>query len=177
MRHRVLAALIALPALAACGASTGLTTGRKAPEKRAPTSIHARCPKSDRQKPVSRAPGAEAALVPGHPRAALLCRYTGLNARPRFALVRQRRLTSSASVTRLAHEFDALPKEPHGVAISWPADFGTAVIAFFEYPTLRPDPVSVGLSGCGQVTNGHLTRLAGLAKSPVTGQLEALANR
>jgi hypothetical protein len=180
MRYRVLPALIVVPALAGCGTAAGVTTGGNASGKPAPrrsTPIHATCSKSDRRKPVSHASGAAALIVPGHPQAALLCRYSGLNGHPRFALIGQRKITNAQSVARLAHELDALPKGPEGTAINCPADFGDAVLIFFAYAGGAVDPVTVALSGCGAVTNGHLTRLAGLAKSPVTGQLKSQTYR
>jgi uncharacterized protein YceK len=174
MRYRVVVAVIVVPVLAGCGAARTVTAPGNAPSKRANPvpSIRAACPKSDRDKPVSRIAGADAALVPGHPRVALLCRYSGLNARKRFALIGRRTIANSATVTRIAHDLGAL--RPVSGVFNCPADFGDAVIAFFEYPTGPADPVTVGLSGCGQVTNGHVHRLAGPAKSPVVAQLKAL---
>src|SRR5436305_11961538 len=114
MRYRALAALIALPALAACCGGAGVTTGSK-PHRKPPSNvIRVACPKGDRRKPVSRAHGADTALVPGHPRVALLCRYSGPNGHPRFALISQRKVTNSATVARLTRELNALPRPPSG---------------------------------------------------------------
>jgi outer membrane murein-binding lipoprotein Lpp len=163
-------------ALAGCGTTSTVTTGRSTsgnPTNHAAPRIHATCPRSDRSKPVSRAASARASLVPDHPNALLLCRYSGLNGHPRLALISSKVLTDAATVERLAHELDAL--RPTSGAVNCPADFGDAVIAFFEYPTAPPNPVTVGLSGCKDASNGHITRLTVFGGSQVATQLEALA--
>jgi hypothetical protein len=179
MRYRPLAALIVVPALAGCGSSIGVTTGETAQGNRAPkTSISslAPCQKTDRAKPVSDAPGARSALVSANALAVQLCRYSGLNGHPRMTLIGQRTVTDPATVARLAHALDALPKSIPG-AVNCPADFGDAIIAVFAYPTGGADPVTVGLSGCQDVSNGHVHRLAGLARSPIAAQLAAQTSR
>jgi hypothetical protein len=72
---------------------------------------------------------------------------------------------------RLAIELDAL--KPVIGAQACRSDDGSAIIAFFRYGRERKsdDPVTVGLSGCAFVTNGHVNREAG---AKLLGQLEAL---
>jgi hypothetical protein len=169
--YRALAAFVVVAALAGCGTRTALTThGASAPK---PHRLHAACPKSDRRKPASGVPGAQQKLVPGHPGAVLVCRYSGLNGHPRLALIRSLAITDAATVTHLAHELNALPPPSPG-AVNCPADFADAVLMFFAYAHGPADPVSVGLSGCQDVANGHLHRLAGLPRSPLPGELERL---
>ena len=50
----------------------------------------------------------------------------------------------------------------------------TAVVAFFGYSSGPVAPVTVGLSGCGEVSNGHVKRLAISVRSRVATQLDAL---
>ena len=169
--YRAVAAFVVVAALAGCGTRTAVTThGASAPE---PHRLQAACPKSDRRKPTSDAPGAQQKLVPGHPVAVLVCRYSGLNGHPRLALIRSRAITDAATVAHLAQGLNALP-QPSSGALNCPADFADAVLMFFSYARGPGDPVSVGLSGCQDVANGHLHRLAGLAKSPISGELEKL---
>jgi hypothetical protein len=111
--------------------------------------------------------------VPGHPAAVLLCRYSGLNGHPQLALIRSRAITDITTVADLAHELNALPPPSPG-AVNCPADFADAVLMFFLYAHGPGDPVSVGLSGCQDVANGHLHRLAGMARSPLPGDVQRL---
>lgn len=162
--------------LAGCGTTSTVTTRTSTPGQpatHAAPRIHASCPRSDRSKPVSRAASARVSLVPDHPNALLLCRYGGLNGHPRLSLIKSKMLTDAATVKRLAHELDAL--HPTSGAVNCPADFGDAVIAFFEYPTAPPVPVTVGLSGCKDASNGRIARLTVFGGSQVAAQLEALA--
>ena len=48
-------------------------------------------------------------------------------------------------------------------------------MAFFAYPSRRGDVVTVDLSGCNTITNGHVHRLG--RNAPVIGQLTGLAAR
>ena len=111
--------------------------------------------------------------MPGQPGALLLCRYSGLNGHPRLTLTRSRAITDAATVAHLAHGLNALPQPSPG-AVNCPADSADAVVMFFLYAHGPGDPVSVGLSGCQDVANGHVHRLAGMARSPVPGELERL---
>lgn len=171
MPYRALAALVVVASLVGCGTRTAVTTHRASAPK--PHQLQGGCPKFDRRKPTSRALGAQRALVPGHPVVVLVCRYSGLNGHPRLALIRSRAITDAATVAHLAHDLNALPPPSPG-ALNCPADFANAVLMFFSYAHGPGDPVSVGLSGCQDVANGHLHRLAGMARSRIPGQLERL---
>lgn len=109
--------------------------------------------------------GAGVAVVPSGAKAVLLCRYG-----PRGGRVRERPITSDATVSRLAHELNALPTASG--TYSCPLDDGESVVADFSYPSGPENPVSVGLSGCAEVSNGHVHRIA--AGTPVVGRIEAL---
>jgi hypothetical protein len=124
---------------------------------------YATCPSSDRSPLTSSTPGATTALVPGHARQVLLCRYSGLNPDPSTAgrLLAHRLVTAGQTVSQLAQRLDALRRFGRG-AYSCPADFGVKIIAFFRYrPATEPDdPVTVDPNGCTPVTNGRITRTA-----------------
>jgi hypothetical protein len=171
--YRALAASLLVAGLTGCGARTTVTT--QGPSMPRPLPVPLTCSRSDRRTPPSKAPGAQRAVVPGHPQAVLLCRYSGLNGHPRLALIRSRAITNTATVAHLADELNALPKQAG--AINCPADFGDAVMAWFQYSAGPGDPVQVGLSGCQDVTNGHLNRSAGPAQSSVAGEIDALIRR
>lgn len=175
MRYRILLALLAASALAGCGVRGATTTGERIRSKPLSAS-HRGCPSQDRRKPVNTALAANTSLVPGHPNAVLLCRYSGLNDPRRFTLVSHRLISSPTTVDRLAHALDSLPKIRPGTTLNCPADFADTMIAFFRYPNGPDDPVTMGLSGCGATTNGQLTRLA-LGQSPPAAELEKLAPR
>ena len=171
MSYRAVAAFVVVAALAGCGTRTAPTThGASAPK---PLRLQGGCPKFDGKKPTSGAPGAQRALVPGQPGALLLCRYSGLNGHSRLTLTRSRAITDAATVAHLAHDLNALPP-PSPRALNCPADFADAGLMFFFYAHGPGDPVSVGLSGCQDVANGHLHRLAGLPRSPLPGELARL---
>jgi hypothetical protein len=137
------------------------------------------CPASDRTPTVSQAPAADATLVPPGADSLTVCRYNGLAnppplsvaGFPAFGLVGVGVVGDQATIARLASELNALPLAS-GVR-SCPADFGNAVVAYFGYPSGPGDVVRVGLSGCNDVSNGHIKRL-GLG-APVVGQLAVLA--
>jgi len=71
---------------------------------------------------------------------------------------------AGAELDLLVHEFNALRPSPP--FISCPMDNGSTDLAIFEYPTPPAARISVGLSGCRIVQNGHLTRTASLAPGP-----------
>ncbi len=136
------------------------------------------CPAGDSESILSTRAGATAEMVPDGAQQVLLCRYNGLPnppplsvaGRPPFGLVASRLVLDQATVAGLSSQLDAIP-ETTG-AYSCPADFGTAIVAYFQYASGPADPVKVGLGGCEGVSNGHLDRLA--LDAPVVGQLEAL---
>lgn len=181
MRRRFLfAALIA--AVATGGAAAAVTAAGDAGSHPAANSRNAQasvpagaryraCLAHDAVTFASRTAGASAALVPGRPQAVLLCRYSGLNARPPLTLVAHR-LLNAAATTSLARELNALPRKTG--LFQCPVDVGTAVVAFFRYRAMADDPVKIGLSGCQQVSNGHLNRLAGATRRHISAQLDGL---
>ena len=138
------------------------------------------CPGRDRTVPVSSRPGATSSLVPEGVREVLLCRYSGVGPRPvpareAFRLLDDLLVTERSTVSSLASQFNALP--PALGAVACPADFGTAIIAVFRYPSGAEDPVKAGLSGCTLVTNGHRTRTAAsVAGSRLLNQLKAMTS-
>jgi hypothetical protein len=118
------------------------------------------CPRSDRQAAVSARPGATQALVPPGARTVLVCRYSGLGAPGgAFRLTVHDLVSDQATVARLSSELDALT--PATGVYHCPSDSGADVVARFLYPTGPQDPVTVDLTGCNGVTNGHVHREAG----------------
>jgi hypothetical protein len=87
-----------------------------------------------------------------------LCRYSGLNAHPALRLLRSSLQDDGAVVQRIVREFDALRRD-RGVHFC-PADDRGQIIALLAYPHRRLVTVSVGLSGCHEVTNGAARRTA-----------------
>jgi hypothetical protein len=96
-------------------------------------------------------------VVPGGPTEILVCRYSGLGAKPSspgaFRLISHHLITDTAVVRPIAQELNHL--KPAGGPTACPADNDTAIIAFFRYRNASTNPVTVGLSGCRLVTNGH----------------------
>ena len=95
-------------------------------------------------------------LPPGQPTAGLRCRYYGLNEHA-FALRSSRRLTA-AEARRAARTMRALPlSHPDGEVMSCPNDDGSAEVLVLSYPG-RPDvDLWIYLTGCGGVSNGHIS--------------------
>jgi len=122
----------------------------------------AKCPASDRHALTSARAGATRELVPAGATQLLLCRYGGLNdGGAAFKLLASPALlTDPATVARFARELDALT--PTTGVYSCPADSGRAIVAHFGYASAPDDPVTVGLDGCNEVTNGHVRRTAGV---------------
>lgn len=125
----------------------------------------AACASTSRAPVNSRRSGAQDEVVPPGATAVLLCRYG-----PDGQRVRERSVTSAGIVSRLAEELNALPIAKG--AYSCPFDDGESLTADFSYPSGPENPVSIGLSGCALVSNGHVHRIAdGRA---VVGRMEAL---
>jgi hypothetical protein len=135
----------------------------------ASTSSPRSCPAGKPQAVHSARDGASAALVPDGPGQVLLCRYAGLGDPHPSALAAQKLVADQSTITSLATEINGLPQLGN---VACPADFGTTVVAFFEYSSGPEDPVAVGLSGCQLVTNGQLTRTA--SSSDLASRLEGL---
>lgn len=97
----------------------------------------------------------------------MLCRY-GPPKQDRLFV--SRTIRSQQITSGLARELNALP-ERHGV-FACPMDIGPRLIAVFRYPRGADNPVTVDLSGCNPVSNGHLNR-PGLGR-PVIGLIARL---
>lgn len=118
-------------------------------------------------------------LAPEGAQAIRLCRYSGLNAHPALSLVSFRVLTRHSRVAELVRRFDGLPRPPRG-AVACPADDGSQILAMLAYPHGQEVKISVGETGCNDVTNGTVRRTAsGYGPHPKRGprllaQLERL---
>ena len=80
-------------------------------------------------------------------------------------------------MARLTRELDALA--PATGVYHCPADSAADVVARFLYPSGPQDPVTVDLTGCNLVTNGHAHREAGtsVAGRSLVGALVRLTAR
>jgi hypothetical protein len=97
-------------------------------------------------------------LAPAGATAIRLCRYDGLNSKPRLKFVGANLITSRKQVDKLIGQFDAL-KQLHG-ATSCPSDDASQILALISYGHRHQVRISIGLTGCSRVTNGNLTRTA-----------------
>lgn len=100
-----------------------------------------------------------------------LCRFSGLNGRPRLSLVRSTLIRRAALRRTLLRDFDKLPRQP--AIVNCPSDDGSQILALLAYPNGRRVAVSVGLTGCEIVTNGSVSRTA--AGTPLVGRLKQVA--
>jgi hypothetical protein len=108
-------------------------------------------------------------LAPAGANSIELCRYRGLNARPRLTIDRLRHVRAPSLITELIHQLDRLPAPPKG-AIACPADDGSQLVVLLAYSGGRTVPVSIGLTGCEPVTNGAVVRTAfGFGSPPAFG--------
>ena len=121
-------------------------------------------------------------LVPRGAVSLTVCRYNGLPGDPRSVhgvaahkLVAAGTTGNSSMIAKVTTELDAIRPTRPGVSYGCPADFGTKLLAFFVYPSRRGDVVTIDLSGCNTITNGHVRRLG--RNAPVIGQLTGLAAR
>ncbi len=179
-RRHLIAISTALLALAGTGVATASDGSPRGslPHNRALTRTYLACPARDRRVIRSPTAGSSTELVPAGVRQVLLCRYSAAGLAPESVLpgrlIVHRLVAKLATVKSLASGLDALKTLPG--SYSCPADNGTAIIAFFRYRTKSDDPVTIGLSGCLSVTNGHLNRLAGITAPGrnLLRQLEAL---
>jgi hypothetical protein len=144
------------------------------------SSVRSRSPATCRAHTPSQAPhnpwkATRQRLVPRGATAIRLCRYSGLNADPPLRRTSQRVLRNRRLIARLTNEFDRLPVL-HG-PVACPVDDASAIVLHLVYRHRHSERVTVGLSGCALVTNGHLSRTA---MRPPAGpkllrQLEALS--
>jgi hypothetical protein len=158
--------------LFATSACVAVTLGTNASGR--PASGLPRCARRLPTSNVSMRLGAAEELVPGAPTAVVLCAYRGLNpAVTAGRLVRSTQVGSGPTLRWLVRTFDAL--RPNTGLTSCPMDDGTALVALFSYVSPPADPVTVGLSGCRIVQNGHVTRTASLKPGPaLISRLQAL---
>ena len=159
-----LAATAACLALAGCGGLAAASPPPLIP----PTP--AACPaKPLPSLPAQSWPAVQSALAPAGASEIRLCRYSGVNAHPRLALVRSRLLVGAAGVGALVRAFDQLPTGPPGL-INCPSDDGSQIVARLAYPAGQRVTITVALTGCTQVTNGSVARTA--VGTSLIGQLE-----
>lgn len=102
---------------------------------------------------------ARESLAPAGASTLRLCRYAGLNARPRFALTWSRLLRSRRLVSALVRDLDRLQRFPPGL-VNCPEDDLSQIEVLLAYPGGRVLTISVGLTGCRAVTNGSVARTA-----------------
>ncbi len=159
--------LLIVEVVAGFVAAPAMTVGVKSPSVR--PSCPAALPATSARAPRTRAGGL---VVPG-PTSLLLCSYYGGAS---GELERSRLLHAEPTLTWLVHAFDALRSYPAGTTrtIACGADDGSADLAVFAYAGSPDDIVTVGLSGCATVTNGHISRTAALTPGPAL--LDRLAN-
>lgn len=123
-------------------------------------------------------PAAQAQLAPGGATRAVICRYAGLNARPRLALTASAVLRSPAIVDALVWRLDTLAPALSG-PVACPLDDGSQFLVRLRYPGGRVLPITVAPTGCGGVTNGAVQRTlfaAGPGSGPsLLAQLKRLA--
>jgi len=164
-------ALIIILLLAGAGADASASV--RARERSLSTS-ESPCPAKLPATIVSARPGAQQELVPAGPRSLLLCSYHGLNPASTAGRLAQTRTVGGADALGwLVGAFNRL-RARSGLS-GCPMDDGSAIVARFIYTTGPTDPVSVGLTGCRIVQNGHLTRTASLEPGPaLIDRLESL---
>ncbi|MGI8571901.1 MAG: hypothetical protein ACR2L9_04640 [Solirubrobacteraceae bacterium] len=179
--RQLTAASAAILMLVFSGVAAATVISNHGPQTNPALRVYPFCPSRDQPVPSSSTTGADATLVPAGARQVLLCRYRGFGVDPKpvgsgsFRLIAHHLVSTRATVKGLASELNAL-KPATGVR-ACPSDNGTAIIAFFRYGSApkADDPVTVDLSGCSSVTNGHLQRTAGtLSGLKLLRQLEAL---
>jgi hypothetical protein len=129
-------------------ARAGIAAPRPAPTR-------ARCPETDRRPAPSARGGANRALVPPGATSVLLCRYGLLHG---GGLVDHRLVSSDTLTARLAESLNALPRRREIICPLF--DNGQVLIAHFLYASGPEDPVTIALSGCESVGNGHVDRLS-----------------
>jgi len=141
-------------AISGCGTTTRSTT-----QQAASVPTPAACSASATAAlPAEQWSAARRVLAPAGAGAIRSCRYSGLNAHPRLALVGSRLLASRSGVHQLVTELDRLPSL-HG-AVACPNDDGSQILALLAYPGGHQVSISVGLTGCALVTNGTVHRTA-----------------
>lgn len=138
------------------------------------------CPSNDRTPIVSQAKGSS--LVPRGAVSLTVCRYNGLpgdpesvQGMPAHKLIAAGTTSDGGTIARLSAELDAIRPLRPGATYGCPADFGSKLLAFFVYRSRPGDVVTIGLTGCNSITNGHVRRLG--RGAPVIGRLAGVAQR
>lgn len=85
-----------------------------------------------------------------------LCKYSGLNGRPRKSLIAKASVTSRRTVATMTRYLDALPKATSGTVACGVVD-GSETVAYLTYPNERPIPIEIETSGCLNASNGYYT--------------------
>jgi hypothetical protein len=169
-----------LPALALIATAAGITmivaADSSTESHGANESARSSCPRHADIEDARKQPrGRGDALVPLHPRAALICRYFGYPFRHGGEgridqLAAYRILRSERAAERMALAFDdskrLKPALEHG-PVACPSDSGAWLFALFQYAEERSVRVIVPLSGCQFVSSNaaaHLYSLAGEIK-------------
>ena len=150
-------ALAPAAALATCVVvSTAAAAGASSTASGAPDRCPARGPASGPKNSWS---ATRDKLAPVGATAIRLCRYDGLNAKPRLKFVSANLITTSKQVGELITQFDAL-KQLRGATTSCPSDDASQILALISYGDRHQVRISVALTGCSRVTNGNLSRTA-----------------
>ncbi len=85
----------------------------------------------------------------------LICRYSGLNAKPAVRLVGSR-VAGKTLATTLARSLNAL--EPVTGIYHCPMEDGSEILVIFRYANHPAERVALELTGCRFVTNGRSSR-------------------
>lgn len=139
--------------------------------------LPARCSEAAPSRvPLNAWPATQRELAPPGAVAIRLCRYSGLNDKPRLRLTRAMLDNSPSVVGRLVGGFDSLPSLSHQIIHGCPADDASEIVAHLAYRDGRAVTISVGLRGCKLATNGSVNRTAtgGAHPSTIVAQLEQL---
>ena len=140
------------------------------------SSLAACSPKTPAQVSANPWPRARHRLAPTGARAVRLCRYSGLNDKPRLALIQSALIRSPKTVSRLVAEFDQVPP-PSTRPVACPADDGSEIVAHLAYRSGHSVRIDVHLSGCGGFSNGDVGGAgSGERASALVSELERLLN-
>jgi hypothetical protein len=118
----------------------------------APLPTYPSCPRTDAASLPSTNPAAYQQLVPTGTDQVLLCRY-GQSIRSR--LLAHRLITSATTASSLTRILDRLPSSGQ---VGRCATAGETITAFFRYASADDVPVTIHLTGCSPISNGHLRR-------------------
>jgi hypothetical protein len=123
-------------------------------------------------------PPAKRRLAPAGADAIRLCRYAGLNsALASGSLAGSRLVRSRTLVGGLVSKFDQLKQLPPGKVFACPDENGSQVLALLTYPSGERVTILVQTSGCGEVSNGDVSRTASGQATSVGQRLVAELTR